>query len=471
MKCGSYGEIEKIYYCMPGFDSFEKGLKKVYDENEIRELGELALKWRAVDFYVVHGGDKFDLEIDTQPNQNAPHQNASSQPNQEVNNLESESNPAASAPTAIDASTSAGEGPHQPSPNKPYQYPTQSQKTHTNTQVPEDYDWEDPKLENPLSWNELLGDDLRSEDSDSDPEYTSLSTNSDEELAGGEGREEVPDDDEDDVGEGRPNEEFDDLFEGEINDEHDTSDEEYISVKERVKRCRSKLIEIAQKLQQDVADEADEALSDYGDSGDDIDTPPGSDEEELSAEKELPKEEEKPIDHGEQQKKRGKIGCEMPDLIGLLRRLLRQLGELIIVKKNFAYKVKYYAQKKLHGSMKEHYLKLGRQEMEKSTALICPRVQAKLEKEKEEATKCTVLPSTSKVFETNHFLDSLTVDLDLKSCTCRKWDMCGFPCCHAIAAIFFCHMQPEDFGDECFRRDVFLRAYAGSIPACERERH
>ncbi|KAL2922126.1 Phosphatidylinositol 4-phosphate 3-kinase C2 domain-containing subunit beta, partial [Bienertia sinuspersici] len=258
-------------------DSFEKGLKKVYDDNEIRELGELGLKWRIVDFYVVHSGDKSDIEIDTQLNQNAPHQNASSQSNQEGPPLSKKKIPLLS-------------------------------KVHP------------------------------------------LSTDSDEELARGEGGEEVLDDDEDDVGEGTPNKD------------------------------------------------------------DDIDTSPGSDKEGLTTQ--------------ETAARRGVLVSQAtdflvykwPDLNWPAKEIIEKVRRAyrVIVKKNFAYKVKYYAHKKLHGSMKEHYLKSGRyiEALKKSSLAtivelvtnpkqevfppVFQRVQAKLEKEKEEAAKCTVFPSTSK---------------------------------------------------------------------------
>ncbi|XP_074283214.1 uncharacterized protein LOC141607763 [Silene latifolia] len=112
-----------------------------------------------------------------------------------------------------------------------------------------------------------------------------------------------------------------------------------------------------------------------------------------------------------------------------------------------------------------------RQEMEKSNSQICPRIKAKLEKEKLEAANCEAFPSDDYLFQVTHSLDSLNVNLEAKTCTCRRWDMCGFPCCHAIAAIFFCHREAEEFVEDCYKRDVYLKAYAGSIPPCEGERH
>ncbi|XP_048491353.1 uncharacterized protein LOC125492686 [Beta vulgaris subsp. vulgaris] len=112
-----------------------------------------------------------------------------------------------------------------------------------------------------------------------------------------------------------------------------------------------------------------------------------------------------------------------------------------------------------------------RVEMEKCTTVLCHRIQKKLEKEKETAANCNVLHSSTTLFQINHNLDSLTVDLEKKSCTCRKWNMTGIPCCHAISAIFFSHMQAEDFVDACYKKDTWAKAYACSILPLEGERH
>lgn len=112
-----------------------------------------------------------------------------------------------------------------------------------------------------------------------------------------------------------------------------------------------------------------------------------------------------------------------------------------------------------------------RQAMEKSTAIVCPRIQVKLNKEKEEAANCMAMPSSDILFQVNHRMDSLNVNLEKKTCTCRKWNLRGIPCCHAISCIFFLHMEAEAFVDECYLRATYLKAYNGSIPPCEGERH
>lgn len=114
---------------------------------------------------------------------------------------------------------------------------------------------------------------------------------------------------------------------------------------------------------------------------------------------------------------------------------------------------------------------LKKQEMQKGTTLLCPRIQSILDKEKEKAVYCDVIPSTESIFNVNHNLDSLIVNLPDKSCTCRKWDLMGVPCCHGIACIYFLGKEAEDYVEECYKREVYLRVYGHPVPACEGERH
>ncbi|KAL2939767.1 Chromodomain-helicase-DNA-binding protein 3 [Bienertia sinuspersici] len=116
-------------------------------------------------------------------------------------------------------------------------------------------------------------------------------------------------------------------------------------------------------------------------------------------------------------------------------------------------------------------LVVKRKEMQQHTGLLCPRIQERLEKEKHEAAKCRVIPSSDTLFEVGYYLDTLTVDLDARKCTCRKWDLNGIPCCHAVACIFFCHGNAVDYVHESYKREMYLKTYSGTIPPLEGERH
>ena len=74
--------------------------------------------------------------------------------------------------------------------------------------------------------------------------------------------------------------------------------------------------------------------------------------------------------------------------------------------------------------------------MKKSFAMVCPRIQAKLEIKKEEVVNCFTMHSTNLIFQVNHKMGNLIIDLDSRSCVCKKWDLCGIPCCHAVSCIY-----------------------------------
>ncbi|XP_021729979.1 uncharacterized protein LOC110696947 [Chenopodium quinoa] len=116
-------------------------------------------------------------------------------------------------------------------------------------------------------------------------------------------------------------------------------------------------------------------------------------------------------------------------------------------------------------------LVVKRQAMMKATSILFPRIKAKLEAEKAKAAQCEVIPSSETLFNVNYNLDQLVVDLERRSCTCRKWDMLGIPCCHAVASIYFLGKEPELFVDKCYYRDTYLSVYVGSIPPIQGERH
>ena len=81
-------------------------------------------------------------------------------------------------------------------------------------------------------------------------------------------------------------------------------------------------------------------------------------------------------------------------------------------------------------------LVIKRQEMEKITFVLCLRIQAKLDKEKEEVANCFPMPSRNLIFQVNDKMDCLTVDMGGRTCTCRKLDISSISCCHAVACIF-----------------------------------
>ncbi|XP_010684423.1 uncharacterized protein LOC104898983 [Beta vulgaris subsp. vulgaris] len=92
----------------------------------------------------------------------------------------------------------------------------------------------------------------------------------------------------------------------------------------------------------------------------------------------------------------------------------------------------------------------NKEEMEKSKDVLCPRIKAKLNKEKLLVVECSIMPSTTILFQVSHKLGTLEVDIEARSCTCKKWNITGVPYCHGCAAIFFKHEKPKAYVHECY---------------------
>ncbi|KNA20335.1 hypothetical protein SOVF_052970 [Spinacia oleracea] len=72
--CGNYSTIEGLCYLIPG-QPMANGLRKVYDDAQVLELTELALKSRCIEVYVNHGFELPDMHTKIQKLQpkRAPH--------------------------------------------------------------------------------------------------------------------------------------------------------------------------------------------------------------------------------------------------------------------------------------------------------------------------------------------------------------------------------------------------------------
>jgi len=114
---------------------------------------------------------------------------------------------------------------------------------------------------------------------------------------------------------------------------------------------------------------------------------------------------------------------------------------------------------------------LKRITIEKAIDDVCPRIRVKLEKEREESRNCHPLPSRNIIFEVTHKLDSVHVDMNLGCCTYRRWDLTGVPYYHTIACSTWLKEDVEGFLHPYFKREMYLKAYGGSILPCNGEKH
>ncbi|XP_057450851.1 uncharacterized protein LOC130742769 [Lotus japonicus] len=101
--------------------------------------------------------------------------------------------------------------------------------------------------------------------------------------------------------------------------------------------------------------------------------------------------------------------------------------------------------------------------MQRWTTGLCPSVQKKVEISKDYSDRWTAvwdgdIPMNEfSVFKGN---DKFVVDLGLGTCACRRWQLSGIPCSHAVACMWFCNRAPEDYVNIALRRSTFMDTYS-----------
>ncbi|KAG8365651.1 hypothetical protein BUALT_Bualt18G0128200 [Buddleja alternifolia] len=55
--------------------------------------------------------------------------------------------------------------------------------------------------------------------------------------------------------------------------------------------------------------------------------------------------------------------------------------------------------------------------------------------------------------------DWYKVHLGEKTCSCRRWELSGIPCAHAISGLYYCGYMPEDYVDECYKKMTYFKSY------------
>ena len=100
-----------------------------------------------------------------------------------------------------------------------------------------------------------------------------------------------------------------------------------------------------------------------------------------------------------------------------------------------------------------------REKTENSRWMITPNYSEKLEENKKYAKFCDAYKAGPDIWQVNSKENQYCVNLATHSCDCRRWDMTGVTCSHAIAAMSKLHMHPEDYVHEFFKKPLYIEAY------------
>nr|GLL46783.1 uncharacterized protein LOC109174707 [Ipomoea trifida] len=108
--------------------------------------------------------------------------------------------------------------------------------------------------------------------------------------------------------------------------------------------------------------------------------------------------------------------------------------------------------------------KKNRESIKSHTKKICPKICKLLEEEKDRACRYSTYKSHDNLYQVDdENFRAFKVDLINKQCSCRRWDLTGIPCSHAISAIRKQRESPEDYVHQCYTVDSYLKAYEPAI--------
>ncbi|XP_019200367.1 PREDICTED: uncharacterized protein LOC109193988 [Ipomoea nil] len=108
----------------------------------------------------------------------------------------------------------------------------------------------------------------------------------------------------------------------------------------------------------------------------------------------------------------------------------------------------------------------NRQKAAEWKSLICPKIVRKLKQIEKAASGYLATQCDFFKFEVRHLYgDQQQVDLERKQCSCRRWELTGIPCKHAICAIWkkFGKGGVFDFVHPCYSKETYMKIYSASI--------
>lgn len=65
----------------------------------------------------------------------------------------------------------------------------------------------------------------------------------------------------------------------------------------------------------------------------------------------------------------------------------------------------------------------------------------------------------------------IVVDLDAKTCACRKFDLTGLPCYHVCACIHWRNLNLVDYTHKTYSKDMYLATYDHTLEPINSEEY
>lgn len=101
---------------------------------------------------------------------------------------------------------------------------------------------------------------------------------------------------------------------------------------------------------------------------------------------------------------------------------------------------------------------------------ICPKIRKKVAKNSDMANICYAVPCGQGVFQVTEREFKYIVNIQTKECECRKWNLTGIPCQHAITCLRHERIPAESMVHDCYSVQTFAKAYEANIFPCRDKR-
>lgn len=109
-----------------------------------------------------------------------------------------------------------------------------------------------------------------------------------------------------------------------------------------------------------------------------------------------------------------------------------------------------------------------RDKMQRYKGDLCPNIQKLLEDLKKKAMAYIAHWNGKDQFEVvSCYGDKFKVHLGERVCSCRRWQLSAIPCAHATSSMFCMGYSPENYVDDCYKKETYLQVYSHLMDTME----
>jgi hypothetical protein len=94
---------------------------------------------------------------------------------------------------------------------------------------------------------------------------------------------------------------------------------------------------------------------------------------------------------------------------------------------------------------------------------ITPHYSKMLEESKKYSRHCVAKNADVRLYEVTSGVKVYSVNLQARTCGCKKWDLTAIPCNNAVSAIAKLKQHPEDYVHDFFKKPMYKAAYQNAI--------